>query len=207
MTGSRLLKIAALVAALVRRPAWPRPKPARQRPRARSPEQAAPQGPEALVIQDRRGVRPPPLGADMFGGEAPQASSAVVDPDYVLQSGDTVQVTLWGMVEGSHELTIDAQGNVVVPGVGPIRLAGVTASQAPVVVERASRRIYNEGVQVYAAPVTTASTRVLVTGPVDQPGAFPAPRTTPSSSICSAQAASIPRAAAIDASVCCGRAR
>jgi protein involved in polysaccharide export with SLBB domain len=41
-----------------------------------------------------------------------------------------------------------------------------------VVVESASRRIYNEGVQVYATPITTASTRVLVTGPVDQPGSF-----------------------------------
>ncbi|GAD59626.1 polysaccharide biosynthesis/export family protein [Brevundimonas abyssalis] len=143
----------------------------------------------------------------MFGGEAPQASSAVVDPDYILQPGDTVQVTLWGMVEGSHELTIDAQGNVVVPGVGPIRLAGVTAAQAPVVVERASRRIYNEGVQVYATPITTASTRVLVTGPVEQPGAFPGASDDASSSICSAQAASIRPAAAIDASGCCAGAR
>ncbi|MBA3999708.1 polysaccharide biosynthesis/export family protein [Brevundimonas sp.] len=173
MTGSRLLKIAALVAALVAPAGLAQAQTGAAAPTRTAPEQAAPQGPEALVIQERRGVRPPPLGADMFGGEAPQASSAVVDPDYILQSGDTVQVTLWGMVEGSHELTIDAQGNVVVPGVGPIRLAGVTASQAPAVVERASRRIYNEGVQVYATPITTASTRVLVTGPVEQPGAFP----------------------------------
>src|SRR5690606_19247371 len=63
-------------------------------------------------------------------------------------------------------------GNVVVPGVGPIRLAGVAAAEAPAVVEQASRRVYNEGVQVYATPISTASTRVLVTGPVEQPGAY-----------------------------------
>ncbi|MEH6663766.1 MAG: SLBB domain-containing protein [Brevundimonas sp.] len=172
MTGSRLLKIAALAFALTVQAGAAAAQTGAAAPTRTAPEQAAPQGPEALVIQERRGVRPPPLGADMFAGEAPETSTDVVDPGYVLQPGDTVQVTLWGMVEGTHDLTIDAQGNVVVPGVGPVRLAGVAASQAPIVVEQASRRIYNEGVQVYATPTATASTRVLVTGPVDQPGSF-----------------------------------
>lgn len=172
MTGSRLLKIAAMVAALTAPSGFAMAQTGAAAPIRVAPEQAAPQGPEALVIQERRGERPPPLGAEMFAGPAPEATTDVVDPDYVLQPGDTVQVTLWGMVEGNHELTIDSQGNVVVPGVGPIRLAGTTAAQAPAVVERASRRIYNEGVQVYATPVSTAATRVLVTGPVAQPGSF-----------------------------------
>ncbi|MFN3536472.1 MAG: polysaccharide biosynthesis/export family protein, partial [Brevundimonas sp.] len=173
MTGSRLLKIAALVFAIASSAGAVQAQTGAAAPTQTAPEQAAPQGPEALVIQNRQGVRPPPLGADMFGGMAPQASTDVVDPGYILQPGDAVQVTLWGMVEGTHDLTIDAQGNVVVPGVGPIRLAGVAASQAPAVVEQASRRIYNEGVRVYATPTATASTRVLVTGPVERPGAFP----------------------------------
>lgn len=172
MTGSRFLKIAAMVAALAAPSGFAMAQTGAAAPIRVAPEQAAPQGPEALVIQERRGERPPPLGADMFMGQAPEASTDIVDPDYVLQPGDTVQVTLWGMVEGGHELTIDSQGNIVVPGVGPIRMAGVTAAQAPAVVERASRRIYNEGVQVYATPVSTAATRVLVTGPVARPGSF-----------------------------------
>jgi protein involved in polysaccharide export with SLBB domain len=172
MTGSRLLKIAAVVAALVAPSGLAMAQTGAAAPVVIAPEQAAPEGPEALVIQERRGQRPPPLGADMFAGRPPETSSDVVDPNYVLQAGDTVQVTTWGMVEGTHDLTIDTQGNVVVPGVGPIRLAGVTAAQAPTVVEAASRRVYNEGVQVYATPISTASTRVLVTGPVEQPGAY-----------------------------------
>ena len=173
MTGSRLLKIAALAAALSIPAGAAAAQTGAAAPVNVTPEQTAPEGPEALVIQERLGERPPPLGSDMFQGRPPEASGEIVDPDYVLQPGDTVQVTLWGMVEGNHELVIDSQGNVVVPGVGPVRLAGVTASQAPAVVERASRRIYNEGVQVYATPVSTSPTRVLVTGPVAQPGAFP----------------------------------
>lgn len=172
MTGSRYLKIAALAAGLAAPSGYVMAQTGAAAPVQVAPEQTAPQGPEALVSQARRGDRPPPLGADMFAGAPPEVSTDVVDPNYALQPGDTVQVTLWGMVEGSHALTIDNQGNIVVPGVGPIQLAGVTASQAPAVVERASRRIYNEGVQVYATPVSTAPTRVLVTGPVSRPGSF-----------------------------------
>jgi len=172
MTGFRLLKIALLALVMVAPAGLASAQVGAGEPTQTAPDQVAPEGPEALVIQERQGVRPPPLGADMFAGPPPAASTDIVDPNYILQPGDTVQVTLWGMVEGGHELTIDAQGNIVIPGVGPVRLAGVSAAQAPAVVERASRRIYNEGVQVYAAPVSTAATRVLVTGPVERPGAF-----------------------------------
>ena len=171
MTGFRFLKIVALAGVLLS-PGLAAAQTAPAPPVGTDPEQAAPAGPEALVIQERRGQRPPPLGADMFAGAAPEVSTDVVDPNYILRPGDTVQVTTWGMVEGSHDLIIDTQGNVVLPGVGPIHLAGVTASQAPSVVEQASRRIYNDGVQVYATPISTAATRVLVTGPVERPGAF-----------------------------------
>lgn len=172
MTGFRLLKIALLSLAMATSAGMAAAQTGAAAPTQTAPEQVAPEGPEALVIQERRGVRPPPLGAEMFTGPVPSASTNIVDPDYVLQPGDSVQVTMWGMVEGAHELTIDSQGNIVVPGVGPVSMTGVTAAQAPAVVERASRRIYNEGVQVYATPVSTAATRVLVTGPVERPGAF-----------------------------------
>lgn len=172
MTGIRLLKIAALAVALSAPSGLSMAQTGAAAPVRVSPDQAAPAGPEALVLQERLGERPPPLGAEMFAGRPPELTTDVSDPDYLLQTGDTVQVTLWGIVEGTHNLTIDSQGNVVVPGVGPIRLEGVSASQAPAVVERASRRVYNEGVQVYATPTATAPTRVLVTGPVARPGSF-----------------------------------
>lgn len=133
----------------------------------------APQGPEALVLQDQRGVRPPPLGAELFEGSAPAVSNEIVDAAYVMKPGDRVRVTLFGLVNNDQELTIDSQGNVIVPGVGPVRVAGVAAGDVAGTVERAARTVYSEGVQVYAAPLASAAVQVMVTGPVVRPGAYP----------------------------------
>lgn len=129
-------------------------------------------GPEALVRAEARGVRPPPLGSELFLSTPPSGDNAIVDSGYVLKPGDQVRVTLYGLVDNDQQLTIDSQGNVLVPGVGPVRLAGVSAGEAPAVIERASRAIYSDGVQVYAAPVAAANIQVLVTGPVERPGAY-----------------------------------
>jgi len=145
-------------------------------------ERPAPSGPEQLVLQQSsQGLRPPPLGSDMFtqaGTNTPAATrqtadQAVIDPNHIIRPGDKVRVTLWGLVNEDQELTVDPQGNVVVPGVGPVQIAGVSAARAPAVIEAASRRIYSSGVQIYATATSAASSQVLVTGPVIRPGAYP----------------------------------
>ncbi|KQR56237.1 SLBB domain-containing protein [Brevundimonas sp. Leaf168] len=132
----------------------------------------APTGPERLVLEKGRGDRPPPLGSEMFGGAVLDKNSAIVDPNHVLRPGDQVRVTMWGLVNEAQDLAIDSQGNVVVAGVGPVRLEGVTAGRAPAVIEAAARKVYSDGVQVYAAAISASSTQVLVTGPVGRPGAY-----------------------------------
>ena len=87
----------------------------------------APTGPEQLVLERGRGDGPPPLGAEMFGGAVSSTDSSIVDPDHVLTPGDGVRVTMWGLVNEAQDLTLDSQGNVVIEGVGPVRLAGVCA--------------------------------------------------------------------------------
>lgn len=145
-------------------------------PTQTQPDLQSSAGVEALVLPQQPGTQPPPLGADMFSDGAPSATASVdeslIDPNHVMQPGDTVRVTLWGTVNQDQELTVDPQGNVVVPGVGPVRLAGVTASQAPRVIEAASRRVYSSGVQIYATATSAATVQILVTGPVARPGAY-----------------------------------
>lgn len=132
----------------------------------------APSGPERLVLDREQGDRPSPLGAEMFSGSVANTDSSIVDPNHVLKPGDQVRVTMWGLVNEAQDLAIDSQGNVVVDGVGPVRLEGVTAGRAPAVIEAAARRVYSDGVQVYAAAISARSTQVLVTGPVARPGAY-----------------------------------
>lgn len=144
-------------------------------------ERPAPVGPEQLVLQQSSNAsRPPPLGSDMFraapNGNAnatAQAAGAAIDPNHVMRPGDKLRVTLWGLVNQEQELVVDPQGNVVVPGVGPVQIAGITAARAPAVIEAASRRVYSSGVQIYATATSAATSQVLVTGPVTRPGAYP----------------------------------
>lgn len=149
-----------------------------------SPAQAAPTavsmvpaGPETLGLDADTALRPPPLGADLFAitagpTVAARTDSSVIDPNHIMRPGDKVRVTLWGLINSEQELTVDAQNNVVVPGVGPVSLTNVTASQTPAVIETAARRVYSNGVQIYAAATSAASTQVLVSGPVGRPGAY-----------------------------------
>jgi len=51
--------------------------------------------------------------------------TSTVPPDYVLNAGDTVQIDLTGSVEGSFAVEIDNDGQVFVPRVGTVTLAGV----------------------------------------------------------------------------------
>lgn len=136
-----------------------------------------PAGPETLGLDPDNALRPPPLGADIFPTTAgptvaARTDSTVISPNHIMRPGDRVRVTLWGLVNQEQEVVVDAQNNVVVPGVGPVSLNGVTAAQAPAVIEAAARRVYSSGVQIYAAASSVATTQVLVAGPVGRPGAY-----------------------------------
>jgi len=144
------------------------------------------QGPASVLLDDQRGAgvtqptllqdqragrRPPPFGSELFAaGNEPKSSTALTDPNYVLRSGDRVAVSSYGMVNASNELTVDATGNIVIPNVGPVQVAGLTASQVNAAINRATGQVYQRTVQVYAQAVSAGDTKVFVTGPVLKPG-------------------------------------
>ena len=65
-----------------------------------------------------------PFGANLFTGGFSNDREDGLNPEYVLQPGDRVSVRIWGATEFNESLTIDPQGNVFLPSVGPIALAG-----------------------------------------------------------------------------------
>ncbi|QYU67589.1 polysaccharide biosynthesis/export family protein [Leptolyngbya sp. 15MV] len=96
--------------------------------------------------------------------------SLIVNPNYVLGPGDRISVTLWGFVEGNVLGQIDNEGNVFIPQVGPVRVAGSRAGDIQRVIETEVRRVYAQQVQVYANVLSTGSVGVFVTGYVRLPG-------------------------------------
>ena len=109
------------------------------------------------------------FGATLFTRPTPAPTDAP-NPNYLLNTGDRVSVTIWGFVEASAIAPIDNEGKIFIPQVGPVRLAGTRAGDVQRVVEAEVRRVYAQQVQVYATVLSTGSVGVFVTGFVRMQG-------------------------------------
>jgi len=116
-------------------------------------------------------------GMLMFGGQLfqPGATPSVgvsFNPGYVLAIGDRVVVRLWGAFNHESVEPIDPQGNIFIPNVGPVRLAGVRNGDLNDVVRGAVEKVYRDNVDVYASLEASQPVRVFVTGFVRAPGQY-----------------------------------
>jgi protein involved in polysaccharide export with SLBB domain len=150
------------------------PGQARGTERAGSPTQA--EGGPTLVtplgdLMRNAGSATAVFGASLFTGMA-QSSSDAPNPNYVLAPGDRVSIRAWGAVDAEQVSQIDPAGNLFLPNVGPIRVAGTRVGDLQRVVEGEIRRVYTQQVQVYATVLSTQRVGVFVTGFVRNPGRF-----------------------------------
>ncbi|MFC7538439.1 polysaccharide biosynthesis/export family protein [Siccirubricoccus deserti] len=97
---------------------------------------------------------------------------------------------------------VDPSGNLFLPNIGPIRIAGTRAGDLQRVVEAEVQRIYTSQVQVYAVLLSTQRIGVFVTGFVRTPAASAAARRTACSTTLCAPAVSTPAAAPTATSSC-----
>ncbi len=111
------------------------------------------------------------FGASLFTGQ-PAMSSDAPNPNYVLAPGDRISVRAWGAVDAEVVGVIDPTGNLFLPNVGPLRVAGTRVGDLQRVIDGEIRRVYTSQVQVYATVLTTQRIGVFVTGFVRTPGRF-----------------------------------
>ena len=111
------------------------------------------------------------FGATLFTGQ-PAMSSDAPNPNYVLAPGDRISVRAWGAVDAEVVGVIDPTGNLFLPNVGPLRVAGTRVGDLQRVIDGEIRRVYTSQVQVYATVLTTQRIGVFVTGFVRTPGRF-----------------------------------
>jgi protein involved in polysaccharide export with SLBB domain len=109
------------------------------------------------------------FGASLFTRGAP-APTDTPNPNYRIGPGDRISITVWGFVEASIVGVVDPDGNLFIPQIGPVRLAGTRAGDLQRVVEAEVRRVYSQQVQVYAVVLSTGQVGVFVTGFVRSPG-------------------------------------
>ncbi len=111
------------------------------------------------------------FGAALFTGQQ-QSSSEAPNPNYVLAPGDRVSVRAWGAVDSELVGVIDPAGNLFLPNIGPVRVAGVRVGDLQAVVEGEIRKVYTSQVQVYATVLSTQRIGLFVTGFVRAPGRY-----------------------------------
>jgi protein involved in polysaccharide export with SLBB domain len=132
--------------------------------------QSPPITPPSRPPLDAEGIQP--FGANLFTGNFLKTREDGLNPNYVVSRGDQVAVYAWGSVEINELFTVDAQGNIFLPGIGPVRLEGVRNADLSRVVREKIRDVYINNFNVYTNLVTSQPVLVYVTGFVRHPGRY-----------------------------------
>lgn len=109
--------------------------------------------------------RPDVVGLDKFPMDLPAGS------DYVLGTGDTVVVDIWGGMTQQVTRMVDREGRISLPDVGPITVAGFSLSEAQKRVQAAAQPQYHDA-KVSLSVTRLRTVRVYVVGFVQRPGAY-----------------------------------
>lgn len=128
---------------------------------------AAPVMKKASVVQGSL-----PFGSNLFSGEFQSRRNDGLDPNYRLIPGDKVALHMWGQVTIDEILTVDAKGNIFIPEVGEVQVAGVRSADLTTLVKNKVATVFKEGESVYVNVVTATPISVFVTGPVKKPGQY-----------------------------------
>jgi len=115
-----------------------------------------------------------PFGYDLFEG-SPSTFAPVADiqvpMDYIVGPGDTLEIQLYGNQPANYELTVERDGRINFPKLGPIMVSGMTYDAAREVIEaRVAKQLIGSHVSVTMGDLR--SIRVFVLGDAEKPGSY-----------------------------------
>ncbi|WP_213994631.1 polysaccharide biosynthesis/export family protein [Arsukibacterium sp.] len=113
-----------------------------------------------------------PFGAELFSGGFRGVRADGLNPQYRILPGDQITLRVWGAVDIDRVLPVDAQGNIFIPTIGPVKVMDASHSQLDGIVRNAVRRVYSDNVNVYTNLQGVQPVAVFVTGFVNKPGRY-----------------------------------
>ncbi len=113
-----------------------------------------------------------PFGENLFSGSFSAQRNSSLDPNYIVIPGDKISLHIWGAIQADEVATVDAQGNIFLPEIGAVKVAGSPAKDLPDLVRGKLRSVYKDGVDVYVNLTTATPINVFVAGPVVRPGQY-----------------------------------
>lgn len=140
-----------------------------QRPGEATEAEGAVAAPRALgrvspAVRQRR-----PFGAQIFDGAVAPVGDGP-NPDYRIVPGDQIAIRIWGATSANITGPVDLDGNIFLPDIGPMRVAGLRAAELQAAVAERVRQVYPANVEAYATLLGARRIGVFVTGFVVRPG-------------------------------------
>ncbi len=145
-----------------------------------------PQGPECMATPpavrtdfeqfaaDAAGYYLPVYGRGLFSCMASTFSPmdrVPVPPDYAIGPGDEIDLRTWGSIDLEMRLTVDRNGQISLPKVGVLNVAGLRYAQLDNFLRTAMSRIY-KGFELNVTMGQLRSMQVFILGHVNQPGMY-----------------------------------
>ncbi len=126
------------------------------------------------VVANSIGKMLPIYGARLF--QNPPSTFAPlnlvpVTPDYVIGPGDELRIQVWGQVTLNNRYTVDRTGNIYIPEVGTLQVAGLTFAKVQDYLKAQMGRVFrNFDLNVNMGQLR--SIQVFVVGQASRPGSY-----------------------------------
>ena len=123
-------------------------------------------------VEDSTGKKLQLYGFNLFDSSRfPSLTDVPVPTNYVVGPGDEVDLKLWGMAELSVRLPVDRMGQIVIPRVGPVTVAGTRVDQLEPFLKSQVAKVFTN-FELSAGIGKLRSVQVFVVGQARRPGAY-----------------------------------
>ncbi len=112
------------------------------------------------------------FGHNLFNGSFSQNTNHRYNAQYLINIGDVINLKMWGAFEFATKATVDSQGNIFIPKVGTVQVAGLKNNKLNNKIKGAVNRVFKKSVFIYADLESYQPVSVFVTGAVNKPGLY-----------------------------------
>jgi len=116
-----------------------------------------------------------PLFGQSYFGQPPSTFAPIdqlqVSDDYIIGAGDELRIRIWGQVEADLRVMVDRSGQIYIPQVGEISVAGIHYGQLEERLKREISKVF-KNFNITASVGKLRSIQVVVVGDARYPGTY-----------------------------------
>ncbi len=124
------------------------------------------------LLEARSGENITPFGANLFAGGYETERVDGISENYLIAPGDKLNIWIWGAINHAEVVTVDNQGNIFIPNIGPVQVGNTYAGDVNEFVASKIQRIYKKNVQVYVNLLSATPVSIYISGAVVRPGQY-----------------------------------